>query len=251
MRAVRAALDRQAELLNPVKPRVLFSALGERHAEQIAMIAEEQGIPCAHLHHSMTDSRIKAIRARFEQDSGDLQGIVQLKMLGQGYDFPPITVVVPMRAYGSFSEFYQFVGRGIRVLTHPALKGRVGPAEQFLDIVYHAELGVDDHIDTIYRENDMDPLTAHMLPDVRRTIVGAGEGAGSRGIDTAERPEAFVLFEQGALENRIVHDERRVEQRREEREREALAQRYAVYAQSAANPITFEQYIDVMRGFHE
>lgn len=119
MRAVRTALDQQRELLYPVKPRVLFSALGERHAEQIARIADEHGIPAAYLHHSMTESRIRAIRARFEQDSGDLQGIVQLKMLGQGYDFPPITVVVPMRPYGSFSEFYQFIGRGIRVLTHP------------------------------------------------------------------------------------------------------------------------------------
>ena len=59
---------------------------------------------------------------------------MQLRMLGQGYDFPPISVVVPMRPYASFGEFYQFVGRGIRVITHPALTGRVGPGEQFLDL---------------------------------------------------------------------------------------------------------------------
>src|SRR5947207_15972548 len=51
MRAVKSALIQQAALLSPVKPRVLFSALGERHAEQIARIAEEHGIPCAYLHH--------------------------------------------------------------------------------------------------------------------------------------------------------------------------------------------------------
>jgi superfamily II DNA or RNA helicase len=132
MRAVRQALDQQSELLYPVKLRVLFSALGERHAEQLARIAEEHGIPCEYLHHSMTEARIRAIRQRFEQDSGDLQGIVQLKMLGQGYDFPPITIVVPMRPYGSFSEFYQFIGRGIRVLQHPALIGRVALATSSL-----------------------------------------------------------------------------------------------------------------------
>ncbi len=133
MRAVREALRKQATLLHPIKPRVLFSALGERHAEQIAKIAEEFGIPCDYLHHSMSEARIKATRNRFELDSGDLQGIVQLKMLGQGYDFPPITVVVPFRPYGSFSEFYQFIGRGIRVLQHPTLAGRIGPGEQLLD----------------------------------------------------------------------------------------------------------------------
>lgn len=251
MRAVRNALDQQGELLYPVKPRVLFSALGERHAEQIAALAEEHGIPCAHLHHSMTEGRIKAIRARFEQDSGDLQGVVQLKMLGQGYDFPPITVVVPMRPYGSFSEFYQFVGRGIRTLFHPALSGRVGPEAQFLDIVYHAELGIDAHIETIYRENDMDPITAQPLPFGKELSTVIGELPGSHGRAPAERPEAFVLFERGAIEQRIVHDDERVEQRRVEREREALAQRYAAYAASTGNPVTFDQYADLIRRFHE
>jgi superfamily II DNA or RNA helicase/very-short-patch-repair endonuclease len=251
MREVKAALDRQADLLYPVKPRVLFSALGERHAEQIAHIAEEHGIPSAYLHHSMTESQIRRIRDRFEQDSGDLQGIVQLRMLGQGYDFPPITVVVPMRPYGSFGEFYQFIGRGIRVLLHPALTGRVGPGEQYLDIIYHAELGLDEHIETIYLENDMDPHAAHgPLPDAD-TAGTRPELPLVRGADTAERPEAYVLFQPGAIEQRVVHDTARVEQRRSERELEALAQRYATYAQSSTSPVTFEQFVEVMRKLRE
>lgn len=251
MREVRAALDWQTELLSPVKPRVLFSALGERHAEQIVRIAEEYNIPCSHLHHSMTEGRIKTTRQRYEQDSGDLQGIVQLKMLGQGYDFPPITIVVPMRPYGSFSEFYQFVGRGIRVVQHPALTGRVGPGEQFLDIVYHAEMGLDEHIDTIYRENDMDPLTAHVLPEGWKKAGDGEDLPGTHGHDIASHPEAFVLFERGAIEQRVVHDEGRVEKRRLEREQEALAQRYSTYVQSTENPVTFEQFIQVMRQFDD
>jgi len=67
------------------------------------------------------------------------------------------------------------------------------------------------------------------------------------GRNAAERPEAFVLFERGAVEQRVVHDKERVEQRRVEREREALAQRYSTYAQSTPNPVTFEQFVDVMR----
>jgi superfamily II DNA or RNA helicase len=251
MRAVREALDRQAELLQPVKPRVLFSALGERHAEQIARIAEAHGIPCAHLHHSMTQSHIKSVRERFEKESGDLQGIVQLRMLGQGYDFPPISVVVPMRPYASFSDFYQFVGRGIRVITHPALTGRVGPGEQFLDIIYHAELGLDDHIDTICLENDMDPLTVHEPLPGWAEPSDSPEPHGTTGAETAGRPEAFVLFERGAIESRIVHDQERVEARRAERALEALAQRYAKYAASSATPLTFEQYVEVIRSANE
>jgi superfamily II DNA or RNA helicase len=251
MKYVKTALDHQAELLHPVKPRVLFAALGERHAEQIANIAQEYGIPCEYLHYSMTDARISSIRARFEKDSGDLQGIVQLRMLGQGYDFPPITVVVPMRPYGSFAEFYQFIGRGIRVINHPALVGRVGPGEQFLDIIYHAELGLDEHIETIYRENDMDPSEVHDIPKEWGATAAVGGLGGVTGVDSAGKPQAFVLFERGAIESRVVHDEERVEQRRGERELEALAQRYAKYAQSSDNPLSFEQYIEVIKSLNE
>ena len=246
MTVVRDLLARQADLLHPVKPRVLFAALGERHAEQIAEIANSFGIPTEHLHHSMTDTKIRTIRDRFEKESGSLQGIVQLKMLAQGYDFPPICVVVPMRPYGSFAEFYQFVGRGIRVITHPALVGRVGPGQQMLDIVYHAELGLDEHIDTIYRENDMDPLTAHEIPGNWAPAGSALELAGSTGRETAEHPDTFVLFERGAIEQHVVHDEARVEQRRRERQMDALAQRFAEYAQATENPVTFEQYARIV-----
>jgi hypothetical protein len=71
------------------------------------------------------------------------------------------------------------------------------------------------------------------------------------GTNTAERPEAFVLFQPGAIEQRIVHDDMRVEQRRDEREREALAQRYASYAQGTSSPVTFEQFEDIMRNLRE
>lgn len=246
MRVVRDALDRQAELLQPVKPRVLFSALGERHAEQIARVATEHGIPSGHLHYSMSGGQIRDIRAAFENDAGNLQGLVQLKMLGQGYDFPPICVVVPMRPYGSFSECYQFIGRGIRVIHHPALTGRVAPGEQILDVVYHAELGIDEHIDTIYAENDMDPITERVIPEAWKGRGDRGELPGTTGRETAGHPDAFVLFEHGVVEQRVVHDEDRVEQARKERERQALAQRYAAYVQSTDNPVSFDQYAQIM-----
>lgn len=248
MRSVRSALDRQTELLNPIKPRALFSALGHQHAEQIARIANEHGIPSEVVHHSMTARQIRDVRDRFESEAGDLQGIVQLKMLGQGYDFPPICVVAPMRPYGSFSEFYQFVGRGIRVVRHPALDGRVAPQDQWLDVIYHAELGLDAHVDTIYAENDMDPSDEHEIPDDwGHELAERDELGGSNGTDTAGRPLAFVMFEHGDIQQRVVHDEKRVEARRAERSMEAIARSYATYAQSTENPITLQQYADVMR----
>ena len=91
-------------------------------------------------------------------------------MLGQGYDFPPVTVVVPLRPYGSFGEFYQFIGRGVRAIHHPDLDARMTAADQILDIIFHADLGLDDHIETIRIENDMDPSAGQATA----TRMGAG-----------------------------------------------------------------------------
>ncbi|MFZ3495471.1 DEAD/DEAH box helicase family protein [Streptomyces sp. 5.8] len=249
MAVTRACLDEQAKLLSPVKPRVLFSAMGEAHAHQIARIAEAHDIPCGTLHHSMSASAIAATRRRFESDSGDLQGIVQLRMLGQGYDFPPITVVVPVRPYGSFGEFYQFVGRGVRVLRHAG----VPIGEQYMDVVCHAELGLEEHLEAMCVDNDMDPevlldaplIDAASLSEKTESSAGDGgdefTGASPAGVD------AFVLYERGRVEQRVVHNLDRVEARRAEREMQLMAQRYAVYAQSSATPMPFEQFVGYVR----
>jgi superfamily II DNA or RNA helicase/very-short-patch-repair endonuclease len=249
MRIVRACLAEQTVTLSPVRPRVLFAALGQRHAQQIARIANEHGIMSASLHHSMSDSAIAATRARFEAESGNLQGIVQLKMLGQGYDLPAITVVVPMRPYGSFGEFYQFVGRGIRIINHPDVADR--GKDQHLDVVYHGELGLDDHLETLRAENDMDPYPTTPdafgdapVPDSTATALSDGTRA------TPNDPDAVVLAEQGDTYQQFLHQLDHIEARREERELHALAQRYAAYAAATPNPRSFEQFVNVVRSIH-
>lgn len=249
MRLVAASLAAQRELLYPVKPRVLFAALGRAHAEQVAAIAGEHGIGCAVIHHALGDAANAKVLARFESDSGDLDAIAQLKMLGQGYDFPPICITVPLRPFGSFNEFYQFIGRGIRVLLHPALTGRVGPDQQFLDVVLHSELGLDEHLETLYAENDMDPVTGDATGDADEPV--GSSAAGITALDETGRLEAYVLFERGELTSRVVHDEARIEARRAEREREALAVRYAEYAAGTPEPVSFEQYMDVLRALRD
>ena len=61
-----------------------------------------------------------------------------------------------------------------------------------------------------------------------------------------------MLFETGTIEQRMIHDQVRVEARRAEREIEGLAQKYSAYAQTSPTPVTFDQYLEVMRvGMHE
>jgi superfamily II DNA or RNA helicase/very-short-patch-repair endonuclease len=246
MQIVRDRLAEQIQALAPVRPRVLFAALGQSHAEQIARIANAHGIASGTLHHSMTDSEIAATRRRFESEGGNLQAVVQLKMLGQGYDLPAITVVVPMRPYGSFGEFYQLVGRGIRMIHHPDLAGR--GQSQHLDVVYHGELGLDEHLETLRRENDMDPRPAETdlfgdapVPDrVPAPLVRSVQ------VDIS----VTVVAEQGDTRQQFLHTIDQVEARRQERELNTLAQGYATYVAKTSRPRTFEEFVAVIRSAH-
>jgi hypothetical protein len=70
-------------------------------------------------------------------------------------------------------------------------------------------------------------------------------------VDTATRPDTFVLFEPGSIMSRVVHDQARVEQRRLEREREALAARYAAYASTSDNPVPFDKFSQLLKVISE
>lgn len=245
MAIVKGQLEAQAKLLHPIKPRVLFAALGEQHAAQIAHVAREFGIPCAHLHHTMGETRVRRLRERFERESGDLQGLVHLRMLGQGYDFPPITIVVPMRPYGSFAEFYQFIGRGIRILTHPALRA---DSEQTLEIIFHSELGLEEHLEDLRNENDMEPWTfgEFFEPDTL-TSDRVESGDHQENVAAPTGPEVYVLTTPGKAESGVLHTPQQIERRQQERERDALATAYARYVESSPTPMSFEQYLELVK----
>ena len=133
-------------------------------------------------------------RERFERESGDLQGLVHLRMLGLGYDFPPTTIVVPMRPYVSFAECYQFVGRGTRILSQPSVAERILPPEQILDTFFHSELELEQHLEELRNENDMEPWP---IQDASEQVTPTIEGAppsGEYGLTTAGSIGAAVAF---------------------------------------------------------
>lgn len=247
MREVRRALDQQRQILHPVKPRVLFSALGELHAAQLARVANEEGIVTAHVHHNMGSAQVGKILERFESKAGDLDGLVHLKMLGQGYDFPRIAIIVPFRPYASFGEFYQFVGRGVRFINDPELTNRFGPGEQILDVVYHAELGLDAHVQDLYLENGLDPVPAEAANVEPESGNGPSPGGNT---DGATHLTARVVFQPGVVAAHMIHDSERITQLRAERELSAFAQQYADYAAKSPRPVSFREFLEIRKALH-
>ncbi|BFO23171.1 hypothetical protein SHKM778_95590 (plasmid) [Streptomyces sp. KM77-8] len=237
MAVTRACLDVQAKLLAPIRPRVLFAAMGQAHAEQITRIAEEHGIACATLHHSMPASAIAATRRRFESEAGTSRASCNCGCSARAtISRPSPSSCRCGRTAASASSTSSSAAASASCATPSR------PGHQYLDMVCHTELGLEEHLEALCADNDMDPtvlleaplIDAGMLESVLDGRAGASDGtdpAGGGGMD------AFVLYERGRVEERVIHGVDRVEARRAERERQLLAQRYAVYAQSTVSPV--------------
>jgi DNA repair protein RadD len=119
------------------------------HARQIRSLYEERGIKAHDIHSDMDKEKQDAVLADLR--SGRLDCIVQVQMLGEGFDHPPLSVAAIFRPFASLSPYIQFVGRVMRVVheakpDHPDNNGFV---------VSHVGLNTDAHWDDL-REIDFD-----------------------------------------------------------------------------------------------
>jgi excisionase family DNA binding protein len=105
--------------------QIAASAMSIDHASQVKAIFEEMGLQAATIHSGMDDDRKAAVFAKLR--SGQLDCIVQVAMLGEGFDHPPLSVAAIFRPYRSLSPYIQFIGRVMRTIepndaSHPTTR---------------------------------------------------------------------------------------------------------------------------------
>jgi superfamily II DNA or RNA helicase len=111
------------------------------HARQVRGLYEERGLHAREIHSNLSaDEQQDILR---DLRSGQLDAIVQVQMLGEGFDHPPLSVAAIFRPFRSLSPYIQFVGRVMRVNVesspdHPDNEGVV---------VSHVGLNIDRHWD--------------------------------------------------------------------------------------------------------
>ncbi len=119
--------------------QIIAVACSVNHAHEIRGLYEERGLSAQEFHSGMSaaerDEALRNLRNR------TLDAIVQVQMLGEGFDHPPLSVGAVFRPFRSLSPYVQFVGRVMRVNAerspgHPDNRGVV---------VTHVGLNVDRH----------------------------------------------------------------------------------------------------------
>lgn len=119
------------------------------HARQVRSLYEERGLKAHEIYSEMDRDQQERVLA--DLHSRKLDCIVQVQMLGEGFDHPPLSVAAIFRPFASLSPYIQFIGRAMRVV-HEA---KPDHPDNHAFIVSHVGLNTDAHWDD-FREIDLD-----------------------------------------------------------------------------------------------
>jgi DNA repair protein RadD len=97
-----------------LKHQIIAAACSVDHARQIRAIYEQLGLEAREIYSEMEADEKEAVLS--ELASGKLDCIVQVQMLGEGFDHPQLSVAAVFRPFRSLSPYIQFVGRVMRVI---------------------------------------------------------------------------------------------------------------------------------------
>lgn len=132
-----------------IQHQIIAAACSVDHARQVRAIYQELGYRAAEIHSDMAEEEKDAVLDRLALNQIDC--IVQVQMLGEGFDHPRLSVAAVFRPFRSLAPYIQFVGRVMRVVIqdapdHPDNQGFV---------ISHVGLNNDARWDE-FRELDLD-----------------------------------------------------------------------------------------------
>ena len=111
---VNASVQQLHQVRNLGTPRQLIAvACSIRHATQVAALYQEHGLNVEVLHSRLLGEERERIEASLRSGLTDV--VVQVKILGEGYDLPTLSIAAVFRPYRSLSPYVQFVGRILRL----------------------------------------------------------------------------------------------------------------------------------------
>lgn len=114
------------------KLKIIASALNQDHCIQIVQAYRERGMRADYVHTKVDGPANKKVFQKLENHELDV--IVQVRMLGEGFDHPHLSVAAVFSVFGHLSPFAQFVGRIMRVLKQNAARHPLNTGT----VVFHA-----------------------------------------------------------------------------------------------------------------
>lgn len=114
--ASRQKLSELREKTGEARLKIIAAALNMEHCKQVVAKFRELGLR-ADFVHSLIEGKSKANERVYQRlENHELDVIVQVRKLGEGYDHPYLSVAAVFSIFNNLSPFMQFVGRIMRVI---------------------------------------------------------------------------------------------------------------------------------------
>ena len=110
------------------------------HARKIVHLYEARGFKADLIYSEMDEDKKTEVKRRLT--SGELDCIVQVQMLGEGFDHPKLSVAAIFRPFRTLAPYIQFVGRILRVI----VQNSPGHPDNYGHIVTHAGMNLDERL---------------------------------------------------------------------------------------------------------
>lgn len=147
---VNSSLEKLEELRQTgTQHQLIAVACSINHGKEIRSMYKERGYNAEIIHSQQDEEEQKKIVSDLK--NGTLDCIVQVQMLGEGFDHPKLSVAAIFRPFRSLAPYIQFVGRIMRVVVQndPAHPDNLG------HIVTHLGMNLDQRLKEFKQfEND-------------------------------------------------------------------------------------------------
>ena len=117
--------------------QIIAVACSIKHADQIMQIYKEFGITADFVSSDRPEESEKAI---IEFKKGQIDVLVNVDMLSEGFDHPNISIAAIFRPFRTLSPYAQFIGRALRRIQGESVKDNI---DNIAHIIYHKELGLE------------------------------------------------------------------------------------------------------------
>jgi DNA repair protein RadD len=169
-----------------IQHQIIAAACSIDHARQVRALYEQCGYRAAEIHSEMDDDEKDVVIDRLRL--GQLDCIIQVQMLGEGFDHPRLSIAAIFRPFRSLAPYIQFVGRVMRVVVqnnadHPDNRGY---------IVSHVGLNNEERWEE-FRELDLEDQ--ELLQDWLRGQNGNGDEGGGDGDPRPRRFDSTQLVD--------------------------------------------------------
>lgn len=134
--SIEELTERKAQSTVPHK--IIAVCCSIKHSEQVKSLYEQAGLEADVIHSKLSKAQKAEVLRKIE--SHQIEVIIHVAMLGEGYDHPYLSIAAIFRPYRSLAPYSQFIGRILRKV--PDEQYQV-PIDNIGSVIAHRDLGLD------------------------------------------------------------------------------------------------------------